>query len=346
MTAWIEVLTALTSGRNLPIHGTVREVRSNGEPERVSFAWSGVSPPMLVPAGDGCRVWRHGDRLRVEHEDGRPIFVTDGNQAWDFTADAQRPRTGPTDRVHYVGSNQWLLRRRSAAEWSGDDFTRPIGEIEETEFVGRRCWTVELAPLARKPYPLRIWVEIESGQMLGFRSEHLGEGAQLVDLVVGDEIDDALFTWDGPVYTREEYQQMLEDERVALEREQQAWFEQTVTAAPIATRVLVDFTPESVPFRDPETGAFDAFNSHASLSRRLRSDEGWLPRWGGVHYAWSTPQWDWAASAIHHPLDDEAVHRLQQIVHPGEPVDRQRRINPSERGRVQPTRPDQNATEV
>ncbi|PQP12597.1 hypothetical protein C5613_42755 [Rhodococcus opacus] len=142
--------------------------------------------------GDGCRVWRHGDRLRVERGDGRPIFTTDGTRAWDFTADSERPRTRPADRVHYLGRNQFLLRRRSAADWSGDDFTRPAGPVEETDFAGRRCWTVELAPPPNKPHPLRIWVDIESGQMLGYRSEQVGEGAQFVDLIVGEVLDDRL----------------------------------------------------------------------------------------------------------------------------------------------------------
>jgi hypothetical protein len=330
MTAWIEVLTAMTAGYDLPIRGTIREIGPAGQAE--GFVTSGG---LLVVAGDGCRVWRHGDRMRVEHEDGRPIFVTNGTHAWDFTADPERPRIGSPNRVHYLGPTQFLLRRRDAAEWSGDEFTRPTGAVEETAFAGRECWTVELAPPPRKPQPLRIWVDMESGQMLGYRSEQAGVGAQFVDLFVGEAFDDTLFVWDGPVYTPEQYQQMLNERRQAAERDQTAWFAETVTAAPILTRVPVDFTPDAVPFRDPDTGAFDAMNRHAMLSRRPRSEEGWAPRWGPLHYAWSTPDWDWAAGAIHADLDDEAIRRLQETLHPGEQVDRQRRIDPPRRGRVE-----------
>ena len=233
--------------------------------------------------------------------------------------------------MQYLGNDQFLLRRRSASEWSGDDFAQPIGPVEEVEFVGRRCWTVELAPPPRKPYPLRIWVDIETGQMLGERIEQAGLGAQFVDLVVGEDIDDEMFVWAGPVLTADEEQQTYRDRRIALEREQTSWFRTAVTAAPIRTRVPLDFTPNAVPSHDPVTGAFDAMNDRAMLSRRPRSVEGWEPQWGAQFYTWSTPEWDWAAGAIHADLDDDAIAALQQTLHPGEPVDRPRRIDKDSR---------------
>ncbi|MBF6326350.1 hypothetical protein [Nocardia cyriacigeorgica] len=326
MTTWLEVLTALTTVPEVPLHGSVREVRTDGDAELAGFGWAAMSDQMLIPVGDGCQVWRRGERLRVEREDGGPIFITDGTRAWDFTVDAQRPRTGPLDRVHYLGPNQFLVQRRSAADWQGNDFTRPAGDVEEVEFAGRRCWTVELAPPPGKPHPLRIWVDVESGQMLGFHSEAAGRGARFVDLVVGADVHDDLFRWDGPVYTPQQYQQMLQDKHAAVQGEQAGWFADTVTSASLTARVPVDFTPESVPFRDPDTGAFDAHSRRTLLSRRPRTAEGWTPRWGPVHYVWSTPHWDWAAAVIDADLDDDAVTQLQQQLHPGEPVDRQRRV--------------------
>ncbi|MFD3591293.1 hypothetical protein ACFWU5_01090 [Nocardia sp. NPDC058640] len=289
---------------------------------------------MMVVARDGCRVWRNGERLRVDQEDGRPIFITDGVKAWDFTADPERPRVGPPDRVRYLGRNQFLLRRRDAADWAGEDFTRPVGPVEEVEFVGRACWTVELAPPPNKPTPLRIWVDIESGQMLGYRSEEAGVGAQFVDLHVGEDIDDARFVWDGPVYTPEQHQQIQREQFEAVKRAQTEWFAETVTAAPIVVRVPIDFTPDAVPFSDPESGAFDAMNRNTSISRRPRSEEGWAPRSGVLQYVWSTPNWDWAAAAHDADLDDEAIRDLQQTLHPDDPVDRQQRVDPPGRGKV------------
>lgn len=323
MATWIEVLRVLTTGPDTPLWGTIHTVEPEGHTEQ--FLTAGRVLPVVV--GDGDRVWRQGARMRVERRDGTLVFITDGSSAWDFTRDPTRPRVGPVGQVQYLGSHQFLLRRRSPSEWSSDDFAQPVGAVEEVEFAGRRCWTVELAPPPRKPFPMRIWVDIETGQMLGARIEQAGLGSQFVDLVVGEPIDDERFTWTGPVLTAEQEQQMRRDRRAALEQEQRSWFRAAVTDAPIRTRVPIDFTPDSVPSHDPQTGSFDAMNDRTMLSRRPRSTDGWEPQWGAQFYVWSTPQWDWAAGALYTELDDEAVAGLQQVLHPEEPVDRQRRID-------------------
>ncbi|ABG99905.1 conserved hypothetical protein (plasmid) [Rhodococcus jostii RHA1] len=122
MTAWIEVLTALTTGPDVPIRGSIREVRPDGSAKKEGFASFTTSTPMLVLTGDGCRVWRSGDRLRVER-DGRPIFATDGTRAWDFTADSERPRTGPpTASFIWAGTSSYYV---DAAPPSGRAMTSP-----------------------------------------------------------------------------------------------------------------------------------------------------------------------------------------------------------------------------
>ncbi|MDE8647624.1 hypothetical protein PXH69_21855 [Rhodococcus qingshengii] len=331
MTAWIEVLTALTAGPDLPLRGTIHGVRAEGVSESFTggFAYSG-QPPMMVVPGHGCRVWRHGNKIRVENIDGEPIFISDGVRAWDFTGRSDRPLVGSPDRVIYLGPNQFLLHRRSAAEWAGNDFAQPAGEVEVTKLAGRECWTVQLAPPEGKPYPLRIWVDVESGQMLGYRIDEVGEGSRFVDVTVGETMDEALFVWDGPAVTPEEHQQLLRDEQLAAQREQVQWFTNNVTDAQLTVRVPVDFTPDSI--RSTDSGGFDASNRVAMLSRRPRSVEGWEPKWGVPHYVWSTPLWDWAAGTIHADLDRAAVDELRQRIHPGEAVDRDRRIDPPGRG--------------
>ena len=140
---------------------------------------------MLAVPDTGCRVWLQGRRVRVENVDGNPIFISDGSRAWDFTGHVDRPRVGSLARVVYLGPSQFLLQRRSTAEWTGSDFAQPVDQVETTDFAGRRCWTVRLAPPTGKPHPLRIWVDIESGQMLANRLEETGVGSEFVDLVVG-----------------------------------------------------------------------------------------------------------------------------------------------------------------
>lgn len=333
MTAWIEVLTALTEGPELSIHGTIHERRAEGSPEsfRQGFAYSGESP-LIVKAGQGCRVWRLGNRVRVESTDGKPIFISDGTRAWDFTGRLERPRTGSPDRVIYLGPNQFLLQRRSAAEWAGNEFAQPVGPVETDDFAGRACWTVRLAPPAGKPYPLRIWVDIESGQMLGNRVDEVGVGSEFIDVTVGDPIDDGLFVWTGPAYTSAEIQQLYRKERLAEQLEQTQWFAQNVTTASLTVRAPIDFSPEEV--RNIDSGGFDASNDKTMVSRRPRSPEGWAPKWGVLHYVWSTPEWDWAAGAIDADLDEAAVDELQRQIHPGEPANRIRRIDPPGRRRT------------
>ncbi|MCC8928822.1 hypothetical protein [Rhodococcus sp. I2R] len=334
MTAWIEVLKALTDGPNLPVRGSIYEVRAEGTPESFGHepGHSGGGSMLAVP-DTGCRVWLQGRRVRVENVDGNPIFISDGSRAWDFTGHVDRPRVGSLARVVYLGPSQFLLQRRSTAEWTGSDFAQPVDQVETTDFAGRRCWTVRLAPPTGKPHPLRIWVDIESGQMLANRLEETGVGSEFVDLVVGEPLDETLFVWDGPAYTSEQYQQILRDERREHQLQQAQWFAENVTATALTTRVPIDFTPVDARETDPDTGGFDAQNRSTMLSRRRRRTEGWDPKWGILHYAWSTPEWDWAAGAREVDLDDAAVDELQQRLHPSEPVDRVRRIDPAGRPR-------------
>lgn len=327
MTAWIEVLTAMTGESNVPLQGTIEEIREADSPEsfRQGFAYSGT-PPVLIAPEDSCRVWRSGRRTRVERLDGRPIFVSDGVRAWDFTGPGDRPRVGPLGRVMYLGPSQFLLQQRSTAEWTGNEFAQPIGPVETVEFSGRQCWTVRLAPPEDKPYPLRIWVDIESGFILGDRIDEAGIGSEFVDVTVGEPIDDAVFVWDGPAYTTEEYRDQLEEDYRARQREQARWFTENVASAPLIVRAPLDFTPGDVHIGKVGDGSFETNNRRTLLGRRRRSEGGWLPRWGVPHYVWSTPDWDWAAGATNGQLDDPAVRELQHSLHPGEPVDRGRRV--------------------
>ncbi|MBS9376608.1 hypothetical protein [Rhodococcus sp. B50] len=123
------------------------------------------------------------------------------------------------------------------------------------------------------------------------------------------------------------------ERQFALERDRRHWFTTAVTEVPLRTRVPMDFTPDRVPSHDPQTGAFDAGNDLTMLSRRPRSADGWEPSWGARFYVWSNPDWDWAAGMLRGDLDDDTIAGLQAMLHPGEPVDRQRRIDKDGRRR-------------
>ncbi|WP_032380894.1 hypothetical protein [Rhodococcoides fascians] len=330
MTAWIEVLTVMTAESNIPMRGTIEEVHEAESPEsfRQGFSYSGT-PPVLIAPEDSCRVWRSGRKTRVERLDGSPIFISDGVRAWDFTGSVDRPRVGPPGRVIYLGPSQFLLQQRVTAEWTGNEFAQPTGPVETVEFVGRDCWTVQLAPPGGKPYPLRIWVDVESGFILGDRIDEAGIGSQFVDVTIGEPIDDAVFAWDGPAYTTEEYQKLLEEESGALRRVHVRWFTDHVASMPLTVRAPLNFTPEDV--RIAGNGGFDTSNRRTLLGRRRRSEDGWLPKWGVSHFVWSTAEWDWAAGAMDVELDHAAIVELQHSLHPDETVERLRRIGRPDR---------------
>lgn len=322
MPDWNDVLVAVTAPPKLTVRGRIAEVRRGDDDDE----------DLGRPEVD-VLVWRDGPRLRVDTPDGRPVFRSDGHVAWDFRTDRDRPDTRRVDErlgMPYFGPHQMLLSR-SRMEWlSGDDFASPAGPVTEGGFAGRPCWTVDLAPPPRKPHPVRIWVDVEAGQMLRFWNEAAGIGAEFAEVAVGEVLDPGLFTWDGPAITQDERQAMLSAESRALAAGQQEWFAENVTPHALRTRVPVDFTPEHLHFHDPETGSFDAGSAEGRvmLARRPRATEQWTPGWGAVSaHVWSTPDWDWAAGTAYLSLDEEAVAELRELLHPGEPVDRARRLS-------------------
>lgn len=319
MADWETVLAAVIAPPVRTVRGRVEEVRTGEDDED------------LGPRDEPVLVWRDGPRLRVDSTDGAPLFRTDGRTAWDFRRDAGQPDSRQVDErwgPPYHGPHQFLLSRGRMDWLGGDDFTRPAGPVTEEEFAGRRCWSVELAPPPRKPDPIRLWVDAESGQILGFRNEIAGIGAEFTEVAVGEELDPGLFAWDGPAITPEERQRILREEVRAIEERQQRWFAENVTSRPLRTRGGVDFAPQYV-HADPATGAFDAGDSgRIMLARRPRAAEQWTPNWGeAVTYVWSTSGWDWAAGVEPgQGLDADAVADLQEGLHSGEPVDRMRRL--------------------
>lgn len=158
---------------------------------------SGASPPMMVVPGlaarqqDSCREHRPKTLFSSVTVFGRgisPAALIDPLSA--------RPIVSFT-------SVPVVFCCTAAPRPNGPVTTSPksVGEVEVTEFAGRDCWTVQLAPPDGKPYPLRIWVDVESGQILGYRGEEAGEGSQFVDLIVGEIMNEGLFVWDGPAVT-------------------------------------------------------------------------------------------------------------------------------------------------
>lgn len=203
-------------------------------------------------------VWRHGRKLRVE-KDGSPEYICDGETYWSFgetehrAAANGRPVSGPADRARYFGEVQHLCQPRQARDWTDGDFTAPDGPVTVDEFQRRNCWTVALKAPPRKIGPLRIWVDQESGYLLGQVNENpevTDVGQWFLTPEIGVPLDDSLFTWDGPTLTKAEVQDMLSQEVRELEESQMRWFRDNVLSPPLTASTTVDLVPEQIRIED------------------------------------------------------------------------------------------------
>jgi hypothetical protein len=325
MTRWIEVLVAMAEGPSEPVHGTVRTVDADSKPERVNFAYAG-EPPMFVGLGaDDVRVWRDGSRTRIETTAGEPLFITDGTTAWRFEPDEELPLRADARRVHYLGAGRELAITRPASDWIGDDFTRPSGPVVDTEFLGRSCWEVELAPPPRKPDPIQIVVDKASGAVLQQRNDAAGWSVSYIDLDLGTPSGPELFNWNGPVRTNAEAQRAMRARQDADRESRLRWFADHVTASPLGITVAVPIDVSWV-HTHSDDGSFTANLGNGSISgmlaRRPRIDTAWDLNWSGQVRMWSTTDFDWAVMLYDLAIDDDSLVQLQAALHPREPVRR------------------------
>ncbi|MGF7119867.1 LolA family protein [Rhodococcus sp. BE178] len=321
MTAWVQVLVTMADGPSAPIRGVIRKMPD--APERVRIFTAGDRMPMIVGVGGGdVRIWRDRSKVRVETLDGQPLFITDGTTVWQFEQPGEPPLEGSAGRVRYLGTGSDLLFSRPAQDWVGSDYTRPAGLIGTTKFLGRRCWTVDLAPGRYKEGLLRMVVDAETGAVLAQGNDAVGSNVSYVELSVGEPVDPDLFTWSGPVCTFEDRQREYAAEREAERSSRTEWFRNNVTDRPLTARVLVDLSVVETHAVDPETGAFEASLdgglATGILARRPRSDQPWNLRWQGTIHRWSTDKFDWAVVLHQAELDPDALTALQATLHPGE----------------------------
>jgi hypothetical protein len=329
MTEWVQMLVTMADGPRRPIHGVVVPYRNTDEPLHYYYGTYGEEPVFLPARLEGLRLYRWGRRSRIESLDGHVLFVSDGTTAWDFTSEPNRPRCTELRRVHSPGSGRYLVITPRVEHWVGDHHARPTGPVTDLEFLGRRCWSVDLAAREsdRRPEPsMRLVVDAETGTVLGQHSGDGIDGAAFTDLTVGEPVDPSLFTWDGPVVSDDESRARAGHGGPPATRweESMHWFQENITADPIHVPVLTDFTPRLVELTDPQSGAFSAplgtDQRTGWLIRRPRSSTPWRVKVHGHQAAWSTPDFDWACQIYRGTLDDAALASLQQQLHPHEPV--------------------------
>lgn len=288
------------------LRGTIRSLEGQGLP-RNATDWAVIFPadlPAMTGAGlpdddAEVRVWRDGERVRVERADGAPTFITDGTTTWTFDDDGTA--IASTDRcTTYAGHGTHLVSRRSATDLLGDEFTRPTGRAKAGEHLGRLAWVVELAPPPHKPLPLEVVVDAATGLVLEQSIRAAGASDSWVDLSLGEELDPSLFSWTGPVRSMEDERRQgrarQTEERAAGDR----WWREHVAPQQRSARVEadLDLTLGWLHTRE-EDGSFEASlgqRQNSSLARRPRGRAPWDLRWRGEPDAqhWSTQRWDWA----------------------------------------------------
>jgi hypothetical protein len=219
----------------------------------------------------------------------------------------------PAEAVVYQGSGLQLVFPRDANDFAGDDFTRPTGPVGATTFLGRPAYTVELAPPARKPFPVQLVVDAETGLVLQQRNDGFGSCDEWIEIVFGERFDDDLFDWQGPRRTRA-------DERLEHQREWEAdlaaraeWFREQVADLPLRLELSVGVL---VHVHD-EDGSFEASLGESglgSLARRPASEEDWQLGWSEVQHRWSAGGWDWALSLHDVSITESSLAKLQQVL--------------------------------
>lgn len=321
MVAWIEVLIAMVEAPSVPIQGTIRRTG----PVESSISFVGDVPPVFVSGVDDLRVWRDGRRVRVDTADGRPVARTDGDRAWRWAFDDDLPIEAAVDELGYVGPGSELLTTRPPSRWIGDDFTHPVGAIDEIDFLGRPCWSFDLAPPAHKPHPMQMVVDTQTGMVLEERNDAFGVAVGFVEFTAGIPIDPDIFVWTGDVSAPAHHVPSSRSTPSLDERrgDELRWFRENVTDTELSARVPVILTVKGLQDHD-DTGRFEAWVGNGPvegrLARRPRSHQPWDEFWMAEAQVWSTAKHDWAIRLYGITLDDAALADLRRQLHPGDDV--------------------------
>jgi len=298
---WPELLQLMTVGP--PNEPTVRgAIRHRGRDEGWVVYGGIAGPPPIAGIRAGIdpayppplRVWRHGNRVRLEEPDGRVNLIVSDDRLWQFNGDRGVLIESPRRDVQYMCSGTQLLERRPLVEYAGNDFTQPAGNVEPTTFLGRPAWAVELAPPPHKPHPMQLVVDAETGIVLQQRNDGFGTVDEWVEFVTGEDFNSDVFTWSGPSMSAEELHAIQDAEHEADMAQRREWFSNHVTSSPLR----IEFEIAPLVHVHASDGSFEASLGdrafYGSLARRSHSTAPWELRWQRVDHRWSTKNWDWA----------------------------------------------------
>jgi hypothetical protein len=260
----------------------------------------------LRVAESTVRVARRGRLVRVERPDGQPTIIFGAGTTWCFDGEADRPTAYDRTRAQFGWSGARFVQRPALSRWEGDDFTSLTGPIEATEVLGRPAWAFELAPPARKPYPMQMVVDVETGIVLRVGNRDFGSVDEWIELDLDVDLPAALFEWTGPTRVRSDD---AEHERDMTERRK--WLETRGV-----TPLLLEVEAEVMLHEWDDSGTMYAsldFHTYGTLLRRHRSADDW-PEVDRLHhdstYRWSDARWDWCLATTP-ALDETGLARIR-----------------------------------
>lgn len=300
------------------LRGAIRSLDGDDETRKYHALFRTSGDPMPVFAGHRggdasapYRVWRDGQRVRMEGADGEPSLIVSDDLCWRFSPDG-RVVVSPVSALRYGTHGSGLLWHEDATRLFGEYRRHPNSPVEATTFLGRPAWVVEMGPPPGKSFVSRWVVDAELGILLQDHNLTAGSVDEWVELTVGEPLDGSLFRYDGPATSNAE----LETEHEAKHERQMAerldWFVANVAALPL--RLELESTV-LLHFWDDETGAFDASigeGTYGSLVRRPRSDSPWDRTWSEADHRWSDERWDWAVRLYQEQLTDEGLEALKR----------------------------------
>lgn len=267
------------------------------------------------------RVFKRQQYVRVEQMDGTPVVIRRPECSWNFGTSSAPPLFIDHENESVAFANSpgfdFLIGRPNVERWEGDDFSKPTAPAVRTTWLGREAWQIELAPPSHKPSPLVMTIDARTGMTLREQSVKFGLLGQYVELEVPADLDDALFTWDGPFRTTG---QSLEenDEEFRLDMEQRRdWLTDNFVPS-------IRFTAEAgIHLHEwHDDGTFQAsFSTHGSgyIVRRLHSDEPWhIDANYPQSRRWSDATWDWCLGADEDMSPEEFEQVRAEIMRAGE----------------------------
>ncbi len=143
------------------------------------------------------QVARRGRLVRCTSLDGGVHMIAGHDTVWRRREDAsgrivERPRVGP---AYPPDDYEFGTTRDTDERWEGDDFTIPTSPAQETTFLGRPAWEIELAPPPHKPEPMQIIVDRHTGLLLREANLAFGTFHEWIELDTDPDLSDDLFVW-------------------------------------------------------------------------------------------------------------------------------------------------------